>query len=36
MLNEVKHLGIAGEAPYRIESKYTSVARSFANAQSLP
>jgi hypothetical protein len=27
MLNEVKHLGLAGEAPDRVESTYTSVAR---------
>jgi hypothetical protein len=33
MLSEAKHLAIAGKAPYRIESTYTSLARSFAAAQ---
>jgi hypothetical protein len=33
MLSGAKHLGIAREAPHRIESTYTSLARSFADAQ---
>ena len=33
MLNEVKHLGIAGKTPLGIKATYRSLARSFAAAQ---